>query len=104
MVIGAFGVEICVGRHVDANRQSSISRSLSRWPRHGHAYGLDFVQYCIHRCCGNLCHCVARALPVFGMADTDIEDEPAIAMYTKLESREDVLHFDIPVEGADGAS
>ena len=30
----------------------------------------------------------------------DIGDEPAIALYTKLGVREDVLHFDIPVEGA----
>lgn len=27
----------------------------------------------------------------------DLEDEPAIALYTKLGMREDVLHFDIPV-------
>jgi aminoglycoside 3-N-acetyltransferase I len=26
----------------------------------------------------------------------DLEDEPAIALYTKLGMREDVLHFDIP--------
>jgi aminoglycoside 3-N-acetyltransferase I len=30
-------------------------------------------------------------------ADTAIEDEPAIALYTKLGACEDVLHFDIPV-------
>jgi aminoglycoside 3-N-acetyltransferase I len=29
----------------------------------------------------------------------DIDDEPAIALYTKLGDREDVLHFDIAVEG-----
>jgi aminoglycoside 3-N-acetyltransferase I len=28
----------------------------------------------------------------------DIGDEPAIALYTKLGAREDVLHFDIPVD------
>lgn len=28
----------------------------------------------------------------------DYEDPPAIALYTKLGAREDVLHFDIPVE------
>jgi aminoglycoside 3-N-acetyltransferase I len=28
----------------------------------------------------------------------DLGDEPAIALYTKLGAREDVLHFDIPVE------
>ena len=31
----------------------------------------------------------------------DIGDEPAIALYTKLGSREDVLHFDIPVAAGD---
>lgn len=35
---------------------------------------------------------------IFVQADTAIEDEPAIALYTKLGVREDVLHFDIPVE------
>ena len=35
---------------------------------------------------------------VFVQADTSPEDEPAIALYTKLGCREDVLHFDIPVE------
>ena len=30
----------------------------------------------------------------------DIGDEPAIALYSKLGIREDVLHFDIAVEGA----
>jgi len=33
----------------------------------------------------------------------DIGDEPAIALYSKLGAREDVLHFDIAVEGGDGA-
>ncbi len=36
---------------------------------------------------------------IFVQADTGVEDEPAIALYTKLGSREDVLHFDIPVPG-----
>ena len=27
----------------------------------------------------------------------DLKDDPAIALYTKLGRREDVLHFDIPV-------
>lgn len=31
-------------------------------------------------------------------ADTDIEDEPAIALYSKLGTRAEVLHFDIPVD------
>ena len=37
------------------------------------------------------------AYVIFVQADTDIEDEPAIALYTKLGEREDVLHFDIAV-------
>lgn len=32
----------------------------------------------------------------------DIGDEPAIALYTKLGAREDVLHFDIAIEGGTG--
>jgi aminoglycoside 3-N-acetyltransferase I len=28
----------------------------------------------------------------------DLGDDPAIALYTKLGSREDVLHFDIAIE------
>lgn len=35
---------------------------------------------------------------IFVQADTGIEDEPAIALYTKLGTRENVLHFDIAVE------
>ncbi|MEM7062810.1 MAG: AAC(3)-I family aminoglycoside N-acetyltransferase [Cyanobacteria bacterium P01_B01_bin.77] len=35
-------------------------------------------------------------------ADTGIEDEPAIALYTKLGKREDVLHFDIAIGGEHG--
>jgi aminoglycoside 3-N-acetyltransferase I len=35
---------------------------------------------------------------IFVQADTTVDDEPAIALYTKLGSREDVLHFDIVVE------
>jgi aminoglycoside 3-N-acetyltransferase I len=34
---------------------------------------------------------------IFVQADTQPEDEAAIALYTKLGAREDVLHFDIPV-------
>lgn len=34
---------------------------------------------------------------IFVQADTQQEDAPAIALYTKLGVREDVLHFDIPV-------
>ncbi|MGH7583078.1 MAG: AAC(3)-I family aminoglycoside N-acetyltransferase [Gemmatimonadales bacterium] len=44
------------------------------------------------------------AYVIFVQADTGIEDQPAIALYTKLGIRENVLHFDIPVEGAGGAA
>ena len=37
---------------------------------------------------------------VFIQADTGVEDEPAIALYSKLGTREEVLHFDIPVAHA----
>jgi len=39
-----------------------------------------------------------RAYVIFVQAD--IGDEPAIALYTKLGAREDVLHFDIAVDKA----
>lgn len=35
---------------------------------------------------------------MFVQADSGIEDEPAIALYTKLGKREQVLHFDIAVD------
>jgi len=35
---------------------------------------------------------------IFVQADTGVEDEPAIALYSKLGTREEVLHFDIPVK------
>ncbi|AFY60168.1 AAC(3)-I family aminoglycoside N-acetyltransferase [Synechococcus sp. PCC 6312] len=38
------------------------------------------------------------AYVIFVQADTTDADQPAIALYTKLGIREDVLHFDIPVE------
>jgi aminoglycoside 3-N-acetyltransferase I len=38
-----------------------------------------------------------RAYVLFVQAD--LGDAPAIALYTKLGVREDVLHFDIPIEG-----
>ena len=41
-----------------------------------------------------------RAYVIFVQADTGIEDEPAIALYTKLGTREDVLHFDIAVNAS----
>lgn len=42
------------------------------------------------------------AYMIFVQADTNVEDEPAIALYTKLGKREDVLHFDIPVNPDSG--
>jgi len=44
------------------------------------------------------------AYVIFVQADAGVEDEPAIALYTKLGAREDVLHFDIPVEGSEGTA
>lgn len=38
------------------------------------------------------------AYVIYVQADTGLEDAAAIALYTKLGVREDVLHFDIPVE------
>ncbi len=38
------------------------------------------------------------AYVMFVQADTGIDDEPAIALYTKLGVREEVLHFDIAVD------
>lgn len=37
---------------------------------------------------------------IFVQADTDPDDEPAAALYTKLGTRKEVLHFDIPVDRA----
>lgn len=37
---------------------------------------------------------------IFIQADTGVEDQPAIALYSKLGQREEVLHFDIPVRRA----
>lgn len=34
---------------------------------------------------------------IYVQADTGVEDQPAIALYSRLGEREDVLHFDIPV-------
>ncbi len=45
----------------------------------------------------------ARAAYVV-FVQADIGDEPAIALYTKLGVREDVLHFDIPVAGGNGTA
>ncbi len=41
------------------------------------------------------------AYVIYVQADTGIEDEPAIALYTKLGLREEVLHFDIAVKPSD---
>jgi len=40
-----------------------------------------------------------RAYVIFVQADTGPEDAAAIALYDKLGTREQVLHFDIPVGG-----
>jgi aminoglycoside 3-N-acetyltransferase I len=45
----------------------------------------------------------ARAAYVI-FVQADIGDDPAIALYSKLGVREDVLHFDIAVAGGDGAA
>jgi aminoglycoside 3-N-acetyltransferase I len=42
---------------------------------------------------------VRGAYVIFVQAD--ITDQPAIALYTKLGLREDVLHFDIAIEDGD---
>lgn len=34
---------------------------------------------------------------IFVQADTGVEDGPAIALYTQLGKREDVLHFDVEI-------
>ncbi len=44
------------------------------------------------------------AYVIFVQADTGAEDEAAIALYTKLGAREEVLHFDIAVKEGDGAA
>ena len=44
------------------------------------------------------------AYVIFVQADNGVEDQPAIALYAKLGAREDVLHFDIPVEAGDSAA
>lgn len=38
------------------------------------------------------------AYVIFVQADTGVEDEPAIALYSRLGRREEVLHFDIAVK------
>ncbi len=43
------------------------------------------------------------AYVMFVQADTDVEDQPAIALYTKLGTREEVLHFDIAVEDSNAS-
>ena len=43
------------------------------------------------------------AYVIFVQADTGVEDEAAIALYTRLGIREDVLHFDIPVRNGSRA-
>lgn len=45
-------------------------------------------------------HIGARRGAYVIFVQADIGDDPAIALYTKLGVREDVLHFDIAVDGA----
>jgi aminoglycoside 3-N-acetyltransferase I len=40
------------------------------------------------------------AYVIFVQADIGVADAPAIALYTQLGTREEVLHFDIAVEGS----
>lgn len=40
------------------------------------------------------------AYVIFVQADIGIEDQAAVALYTKLGTQEEVLHFDIAVEGS----
>jgi aminoglycoside 3-N-acetyltransferase I len=47
---------------------------------------------------------VRGAHVIFVQADTGVDDEPAIALYSKLGVREDVLHFDIAVRGTHDAA
>lgn len=44
------------------------------------------------------------AYVIFVQADTDVEDQPAIALYTKLGVRHEVLHFEIAVESSQGSA
>ncbi len=44
------------------------------------------------------------AYVIFVQADTGDEDKPAIALYSKLGLREEVLHFDIPVQSGDNTA
>jgi aminoglycoside 3-N-acetyltransferase I len=45
-----------------------------------------------------------NAYVIFVQADTGVEDQPAIALYTKLGRREAVLHFDIAVQNPGASS
>lgn len=42
------------------------------------------------------------ACVVFVQSDKGVEDQPAIALYTKLGTREDVFHFDFAIESEEG--
>lgn len=43
------------------------------------------------------------AYVIFVQADRGVDDQPAVALYTRMGVREDVLHFDIPVDKSDSA-
>ncbi|MDQ3562669.1 MAG: AAC(3)-I family aminoglycoside N-acetyltransferase [Pseudomonadota bacterium] len=53
---------------------------------------------------GELKKIAARRAAYVIFVQADIGDEPAIALYTKLGVRENVLHFDIAVSGGNGAA
>lgn len=74
-------------------------------------YIYDLAVSASHRCEG-IATALIRELKKIAAAreayvifvQADIGDEPAIALYTKLGVREDVLHFDIAVEDGDGTA
>ena len=41
---------------------------------------------------------------IFVQADRDLEDEPALALYARLGTPAEVLHFDLPVQAGDAAT
>ncbi len=44
------------------------------------------------------------AYEIFVQADTDVEDGPAISLYSQLGVREEVLHFSIPINSEVGVA
>ncbi len=61
----------------------------------------DIATYTAHRPSeAYLRRLLSDAHVIFVQADTDVEDAPTIALYTKQGKREDVLHFDIAISGS----